>query len=457
MVSVKSPFLSLSFIWLVASSRWAIIGTRFFSCAVFICLLMNTTIELYNPYPHQLAVHDAITKHLDEHPAGDSLRQHIFAVNAMRQVGKTTLVGNELLRFGFEIPNGESIYISPTFELAKKMLSDFSKAIGGTALCNSINKTDRQVLLSDGHLLRFLSAEQGDSIRGLNVSGVLVLDEFAYMRREFVEEVVAPFTDFHKAPTITISTPRTKRGLHYEYQCLGKIAGSGITSIDWANFDLSYLHSPEFMAQKQSILPERTFKTDYLGLFLDSESAVFGDLKPVLLPKGVRPPALRLYWGIDWATGASKDRTVLTAFNELDQQVFVREWSTEPPMQQVREIADIIMANKAKTDRVTAEKNSMGAVYIDALRARLEDIPIIEFTTTNESKRRIVDNMVVAIEQKTTRLLNNETQTAEFEYFEANTLKSGVVQYAAPASLHDDYVMAVCLARSGRDVVNAWG
>lgn len=425
----------------------------------------STTVHLYDPFPHQLELHNVVTEHITAHPLGDPARQVIIDTNAMRQVGKTTAIGNELNRFGLELPGKESIYISPTFELAKKMLNDFNKAFGGTALIKSLNKTDRQIVLCTDHLIRFCSAEQGDSLRGLNVSGLLVIDELAYIRRSFLDEVVSPFTDFYKAPTICISTPRTKRGLHWEYQCLGKIPNSGVIAVDWAKFDLSYLRTPEWLARKRSQIPDRTFRTDYLGQFLDNESTVFGDLKPVTMPKGIRPSCEKLFWGLDWATGASSDadnptadRTVLTAYNENNEQVFIKEWVTESPMEQVRAIAAILIANKAKTERIVAEKNSIGAVYIDALRAMLtpEGIAVTEFITTNESKRRIVEDVIVLIENKEIQMLYNDTQIAEFEFFERHTTKNGAVTYAAPTSLHDDYVIATCLALSGRRVINKW-
>lgn len=424
-----------------------------------------TTVQLYDPFPHQWELHNVVTDHIEAHPVGDPARQIIIDVNAMRQCGKTTAIGNELGRFGLELPGKESIYISPTFELSRKMLHDFNKAYGGTALIKSINKTERQVVTCADHLIRFCSSEQGDSLRGLNVSGLLVIDELAYIRRSFIDEVVAPFTDFYKAPTICISTPRTKRGLHWEYQCLGKVPNSGVRAIDWAQFDLSYLRTEEWLDRKRQQIPDRTFRTDYLGQFLDNESTVFGDLKPVILPKGMRPSSEKLNWGLDWATGASSDadnpttdRTVLTAYNERNEQVFVKDWATVSPMEQVRQIAAILIANKAKTNRIVAEKNSIGAVYIDALRAMLtpEGLTVTEFVTTNESKRRIVEDFVVLIENKDVRMLHNDTQIAEFEFFERHTTPTGAVTYSAPTSLHDDYVIASCLALSGRNIVNQW-
>lgn len=411
------------------------------------------SVELYKPYPHQRVVHDAITEHLSLHPVGSPGRQKTFAINSKRQIGKTTFAGNELLRFGLLLPGCESAYISPTFELAKKMLAEFSKTLSGTPLLESLNKTDRIVTLFNKHTFRLFSAEQGDNIRGFNVSGVLVLDEFAYMREAFLDEVVAPFTDFHKAPTITISTPRGKRGRHFENYTQGKSGNPMYQTFDWAEYDLSYMHSPEWLEEKRRTLPDRVFRTDYLGLFTDNEGAVFTNINAILLPTGYTPEMTGLSWGIDWAGGNGGDRTVLTAFNKKNEQAYLRAWHNEPPMQQVEEIAGVLNSHAAHTRSVVAEKNSMGAVYIDALRKQSK-VGISDFVTSNESKRQIVESMIAMTEQKKVWLLPIEAQIAEFEYFESHTLPSGVIAYSAPAALHDDYVMASCIALSGRMTQN---
>ncbi len=412
-----------------------------------------SAVQLYKPYPHQRAVHDAISRHLSEHPPKTDGRQKTFTINAMRQVGKTTLAGNEFIRFACAMPKGESAYISPTFELARKMMADFSRALTGTPLLVGVNKNERAVSFFNGHVVRLLSAEQGDSVRGLNVSGVLILDELAYMRDSFLNEVVAPFTDFHKAPTIAISTPRGKRGRHFEYQALARSGDSRFVGFDWAKFDMSCLHSPEWLEEKRRTLPDRTFRTDYLGEFLDNEGSVFRNINKVILPSDYTPELRNLSWGIDWGGGSGNDDTVMTAYNDMSEQAFLRAWSDESPMQQVEEIASILNDHKSATASVVAEKNSIGAVYIDALRKKTS-VGISEFIMTNESKRRIVESLIMAVEQVLVGLLSVEAQLAQFEYFESRTLPSGAITYAAPAALHDDYVIASALALSGRGIKN---
>ncbi len=403
------------------------------------------TIQLYKPYPHQCAVHDAITEYRKNPTPG-----HIFSINAMRQVGKTTAVGNELLRFACEKPKGESIYISPTFELARKMIAEFSKSLSGTPLLDGINKSERLVSLWNNHTIRCLSAEQGDSIRGLNASGVLVIDELHYIRDSFLESVVAPFTDYHGAPVITISTPRGRRGKHFEYQSAAASGSANITGFDWARYDMSCIQSrtAEWLEGKRATMSERVFRTEILGEFLDNEGTVFPCLYRAVMPAGYVGEKIGLSWGIDWANGSSGDRTVLTAFNKYDEQVYLKEWHSEPPMVQVEQIARILNDHKDVTTSCTAEKNSMGAVYIDALR-RATSVALTTFITTNESKRKIVESMIKATEDATVKLMNVEAQIAEFEYFESSITPTGLTTYSAPSQMHDDYVMAACIARSG--------
>lgn len=408
------------------------------------------SVELYKPYPHQRIVHDAITKYVEEREDDERIKQRTFSINSMRQVGKTTLAGNELIRFALLMPKCESIYISPTFELARKMLAEFSKSLTGTPFLDSINKSERTVTFFNKHVVRCLSAEQGDNLRGLNVSGLLIIDEFAYIRDAFINDVVYPFTDFHGAPTIAISTPRGRRGKHWEYQRAAAEGDPMYTAFDWAKFDMTHLHTMEWLDAKRRSMPERTFRTDYLGEFLENEGSIFTHLNNVLMPNGYVPSLSQLTWGIDWASGSGNDRTIITAFNEYNEQVILKEWHSCPPMRQVEEISAEINKHKHLTRSVVVERNGIGAVYIDALK-RMLHVGVTPFTTTNESKRKAVDNVVMLMEKSEMKLINKEAQISEFEYFESSTTPNGSITYAAPSMMHDDYVMAVCFALSGKN------
>ncbi|MCD8167000.1 MAG: hypothetical protein LUE93_13345 [Bacteroides sp.] len=88
---------------------------------------MVKEVQLYTPYPHQKAVHDALTIHLSQVPRFTDRFQKTFVVKAPRQVGKSVMVENELLRFSLAFNHSRNAYISPSFNLSLKVFREIHK------------------------------------------------------------------------------------------------------------------------------------------------------------------------------------------------------------------------------------------------------------------------------------------------------------------------------------------
>ena len=71
---------------------------------------------------------------------------------------------------------------------------------------------------------------------------------------------------------------------------------------------------------------------------------------------------------------------------------------------------------------------------------------LMKFTTTNESKERIINNMQVAIQNKTVTLLNDGTLATEMSMYEMKASQTGKKTYNAAQGYHDDCVIATLLA-----------
>ena len=69
----------------------------------------------YTPYPHQRAVHDAMK---DAFHSG-----RIFVVKSKRQVGKTTMAENILLKVAIEHNRTLSCLVEPTLDQARRVYS----------------------------------------------------------------------------------------------------------------------------------------------------------------------------------------------------------------------------------------------------------------------------------------------------------------------------------------------
>ena len=84
---------------------------------------------------------------------------------------------------------------------------------------------------------------------------------------------------------------------------------------------------------------------------------------------------------------------------------------------------------------------------IDHLRE--EGLNIIPFLTSNKSKQEIIQNLQVAFEQNSIKVLNDRQLKNELLNYEEKRTQSGAYIYNAPKGQHDDCVMALAIAWDG--------
>lgn len=404
--------------------------------------MQEKKIELYTPLDHQRIVHDAITKHINSYDRFSSEFQKIFCIKAMRQVGKSACAASELLRFGFGFNNSINGYVAPTLKLSRKTFKELV-SITPLKLLKHKSQMDLSVEFVNGSKINFYSAEQRDGLRGFNVSGLLVVDEAAFVQDSIYYECLSPWVDFYKAVMLVISTPKFRFGFFHDLYHMGLTNNSNVQSFDWSSYDMTSIRSNEALEQKRITLPAQQFNCEYLGRWADGVGNVFSGFEYI----NHAPDFECLYLGLDFGTGANQDSTVLTGINENGEQCLLWETNSIEPVKQVEEITKIIQQHKSKIKKFNAEKNSIGKVYIDMLRKSNPGIVITEFNTDNESKRKLVENMQVSFEQSRIKLLANDMQSTQLSFYEATVNPStNKVSYNASKGFHDDYVMALMLA-----------
>lgn len=395
----------------------------------------------YLPFSHQVVVHKAISSHINIYDRFTDEFQKIFIVKAMRQVGKSMLAINELLRWSCTFNNCINGYIAPTQSLSRKTFKELIKAIP-TEIVKKSNMLDLVIEFVNGSSIRFFSAAQREALRGFTISGLLVIDEAAYITDDIYNECISPWTDFYKAVTLVISTPRFKFGFFYD---LYTSNSENIKSFDFSTFDMTNIRSIEKLEEKRKTMPKQQFNCEYLGQWADGVGNVFSNFTYL----SYTPQYTELYLGLDFGTGSGQDSTVLTGLNENGDQVLIWETNSLDPVKQVDEITNILQTNKTKIKKFNAEKNSIGKIYLDMLKKKNTNIHISDFNTDNESKRKLVENLQVSFEQNRIRLLQHETQSTQLSFYEATVNKStNKVSYNSAKGFHDDYVMALMLANN---------
>ena len=374
-------------------------------------------------------------------------------VKSRRQVGKSVLIANLLLYYAINYKGTKNYVLSPTLKQGKNIYKTIINAISGCGIIKSKNATDLFITLINGSSISIKSAEQKESLRGETCTGILCIDECAYISSE-VYNIVKPWCDFHKAVTLMVSTPFVKSGFFWEYYNHGLNREYNCVSIDWSDEkyqdDMDFILPPSKLEEYKKLLPKNVFLTDYLGIFIDDDGTVFTDFKKCINKNEIKDSD-KLYLGIDWAAGVESDDTVIVAFNQYGKQVYLDYFNKLTPTQQIDRIEKFIVQYKNQIAVVQTELNSLGTPLTDFLKNRPQLKTIINkfvgFNTTNQSKNAIVQNLQIAFEQGLIEILEDEKQSRELATYTAEyNAKTRNVSYNAPNGLHDDICIAMMLA-----------
>lgn len=375
----------------------------------------------------------------------------VVTVKAQRQRGKSFMVANVLLYYGINFRKTKNYYVAPTLKQAKEVFKTIVDATNGSGVIKSSNATDLFIRLINGSSISFKSAEQKDNLRGFTCTGILCIDECAYISDDVIN-IILPWTDWNKAPMLVCSTPFVKSGKFWEYYNYGKSGKDNYYTVDWTDKiyeeDMLKVMPLERLQEYESQLPKNVFKSDYLGEFLDDDGSVFTEFKKCVKINSIAVSD-RLYVGIDWATGNGKDDTVISIINQYGKQVYLEYFNTISPTAQRDRIYEILKPLTNQIVCIRPELNSLGTPMTDMLKEKSQVLAnkIQGFNTTNSSKNDIVTQLQVAFEQDLIEILPDDKQLNELSTYSAEyNLKTKTITYNAPNGLNDDICIALMLS-----------
>lgn len=396
----------------------------------------------FHPYAHQRAVIDAIGK--------SKCSYKTVVVKSSRQKGKSFMIANILLYFALNWNKTKNICVSPTLKQAKNIYKTIMDAIEKTGIVKNSNATDLEITFINRSIIRFLSAEMGESLRGYTVTGILCIDECCYISDE-VFNTIKPWVDYNKSPILMVSTPYVKQGFFWQYYNYGLEGVNKVITVDWCDpkfkKEMDKILPPERLEEYRKTMPANKFKSEYLGEWLDDDGTVFIQFKDCAKDVQILPND-KLFVGIDWAMGGGNDDTAVSIINDKGEQVFLDYFNNLTPTQQIDRIINDLNPYMRQIVVIQPELNSLGGVLTDNLKERLQGRARIEgFNTTNQSKNELVMDLQTAFEQKTITILNDPKQMRELSFYTAEyNPKTKNVSYNAPLGLNDDLCIAIMLA-----------
>lgn len=371
----------------------------------------------------------------------------VAVIKSVRQSGKSFLAQMLLIRFAFSRKCTSAIY-EPSLAQARvqyKAIVDYFK---GSDLIKNANATLLEIEFVNGSTIYFKSTEQ--SSRGYTITGILILDEAAYLNEDEIYAIL-PLVNANNAPILIASTPFISDGYYYQMYMKGIDSPTDtLKSFDWSKEpEIDRFLTAERKEFYKQTMSRSKYITEVLGEFLSDDGLLFRNIEACCTDE--RPEVSgKLYVGVDWGSGTENDYTVLAVINDNGEQCGLYVTNNLSPMQQIDWASKIIndLATKGQIAKLTCEANSIGAVYIDALKQKIGGrIKINEFVSTNKSKQDLVTTLQLALENKDITLMRDDEQLNQLRSYEAQiNPRTKTISYNGKAGVHDDIVIALMLA-----------
>jgi phage FluMu gp28-like protein len=380
----------------------------------------------FSPRPDQLEV---LT-----HPA------RFRAMDCGRRWGKTITESNWLDE-GAINEGGENWFLSPIYAQSKAVFREKVNAArrgGADAAFKDVSVSELRIEYKTGGVEHFKSADNPETLRGAGLKRV-VIDEAARVKRDVWEEVIRPAVSDTHGKVLFGTTPKGKNwfyelwtrgqdGLHPEYKSW-KFPTSANPLIPASDIE-----------QARQTLPVDVFAQEYLAEFLDNNAGVFRNVKACIGSQREEPVSGRSYYaGLDLAR--LTDFTVLTIVDADGRQIFhdrfnLLDWAVQKER--------VIHTCTRYGAQLLIDSTGIGdPIFDDLQRAGLA---IDGYKFTADSKKKLIEALMIAFEQKKIRIIDDAVQANELDIYEYNIGSSGIVHYSAPEGYHDDCVIALALA-----------
>ena len=371
----------------------------------------------------------------------------VAVIKSVRQSGKSFLAQMLLITFALTKKTTSAIY-EPTLAQARVQFKAIENYFKGSNIITKANASLLEIEFANGSVIYFKSTEQ--SSRGFTITGLLCLDECAYLSEDEIYATL-PLINAHNAPLLIASTPFISDGYYYKMFTKGLMdPNDKLKSFDWSKEkEIDRFLTPERKEFYRQTMSRSKYITEVLGEFLSDDGMLFRNIEACTTDE--RPEVSgKLYVGVDWGSGTENDYTVLAVINDNGEQCGLYVTNNLTPMAQIDWVSNIIndLATKATIAKLTCESNSIGKVYIDALKQKIGGkIKITEFVTTNKSKQDLVTTLQLALENKDIALLRDNEQLNQLRSYEAQiNPRTKTISYNGKAGVHDDIVIALMLA-----------
>jgi hypothetical protein len=399
-------------------------------------------LKLYTPTKPQVDFHKLVNED----------KPFISVLVAGRQTGKTFFMQNDCFMRGLNHSKQKIMFVSPIQDQANKVMKDIEAMFSShqdiwNKIIKRYDRKANELYFYNGSFIKFRSADSGDNLRGATLD-YIYLDEVAYMKLDFINEVLLPMVTRTNGRVCAASTFNGPNWF-FDWYKEGQLEENWeqIKSIKRTYLDLNDEGVSKTVLGIKKSMTKAQFDQEFLckpvsanALFSNVEDAVYADFAPTNYE--------RVYIGMD--IGVAQDYTVMTAMNERYEVIDLHRFNYKEEGLDYDDFKDRIKDFYLKHDDKLAaayfEVNNNDLLF-DDLTDDERLYKMIPFHTTSKSKPEIIRNLIKLFEDKLIKIPQNTELIKEIYDFKSKRNPiTGNLQFSNTEGKHDDMVISLAIA-----------
>jgi len=398
-------------------------------------------IKLYKPTQPQVDFHKLV--HEDA--------PFISCLVAGRQTGKTFYMQNDAVMRALNNPKHRMFWVSPIQDQANKVMKDIEGMFSShqdlwSKIIKRYDRKANEMYFYNGSFIKFRSADSGDNLRGATLD-YIYLDEAAYMKLDFINEVLLPMVT-RTGGKVTAASTFNGPNWFYDWFKEGQQEENWeqIKSIKRTYLDLNDDKVAKTVLGIKKSMTKAQFDQEFLCKPV-SANALFSNVEDAVVDN-IDTRCERVYIGMD--IGVAQDYTVLTAISDDYRVVDIDRFNYKEEGMDYEEFKERIKAFYLKHDQYLAaayfEVNNNDLLF-DDLTDDERLYKLIPFHTTAQSKPEIIRNLIKLFEDKVIKIPKNTDLIKELYDFKSKRNPiTGNLQFSNTDGKHDDMVISLAIA-----------
>jgi hypothetical protein len=258
-------------------------------------------------------------------------------IGAGRRSGKSLFGVNRCVVKAGTVPGSISWYVAPTYTMAKDIawakLKEYLKDFITYGLVRKINDSELYAELITGSIIQLKGSDKPDSLRGVGLD-LLVLDEYAVMKKAVWEEVLRPGISDREGDVVFISTPKGYNHFYDVYQ-------KELKDPEWKSWHIKSseagIISHKEIEQAKRDMDERAFRQEYEATFETFGGQVFTtfDRKKYAVAEIQFNPSFEYVLGMDFGWTSPNVTLFIQVDSNENVYVFDEMGVTETPIEDV--------------------------------------------------------------------------------------------------------------------------